>query len=123
MPVPMAWAGPSRCFNQDMVDLVATRDQLSQYRVELLLHGTTNTAVRELVDPGSELPSDGADGSSAQPSIGQLRSNSASTSSSPNSLTITAMRLPAACFNTLDNSVVLPLPRKPVTTVAGIYSQ
>ena len=31
------------------------------------------------------------------------------------------MRLPAAFFNTLDNSVVLPLPRKPVTTVAGIF--
>jgi hypothetical protein len=30
------------------------------------------------------------------------------------------MRLPAACLITLDSNVVLPLPKKPVTIVAGI---
>ncbi len=40
--------------------------------------------------------------------------------SSPNSLTITAMRRPSAFWRMWRSSVVLPLPRKPVTTVAGI---
>src|SRR6218665_4010413 len=41
--------------------------------------------------------------------------------SSPNSLTITAMRRPCALSRMWRSSVVLPLPRKPVTMVAGIF--
>src|SRR5258707_7757711 len=39
---------------------------------------------------------------------------------SPNSLTITAMRRPSAWVSSERNSVVLPAPRKPVSTVTGI---
>src|SRR6185295_865892 len=38
---------------------------------------------------------------------------------SPNSLTITAMRRPSACVSSERSSVVLPAPRKPVSTVTG----
>src|SRR6185295_19986501 len=38
---------------------------------------------------------------------------------SPNSLTITAMRRPSACVSSERNSVVLPAPRNPVSTVTG----
>src|SRR5262245_526702 len=39
---------------------------------------------------------------------------------SPNSLTITAVAAMSGCFNTWLSTVVLPLPRKPVSRVAGI---
>ncbi|MCY1281449.1 hypothetical protein D9M70_302590 [compost metagenome] len=42
--------------------------------------------------------------------------------SSPNSLTITAMRRPPALSRMWRSSVVLPLPRKPVTMVTGILA-
>src|SRR5882757_9576156 len=38
---------------------------------------------------------------------------------SPNSLTITAMRRPSACVSSERNSVVLPAPKNPVSTVTG----
>ena len=57
---------------------------------------------------------------SSQP-MPQLRSSSPSMPSSPNSLTMTAMRLPCAWVSKWRSSVVLPLPKKPVTMVAGIF--
>src|SRR5688572_13482590 len=58
--------------------------------------------------------------SSGQPSILQPFTNSPSTPVSPNSLMMSAMRLPLALRSRFWIRVVLPAPRKPVTTVAGI---
>ena len=46
----------------------------------------------------------------------------ASMFSSPKSLTITASRRPSQRSSRLRNSVVLPAPRKPATTVTGMLA-
>ena len=61
--------------------------------------------------------------SSGQDSMPQARRISPSTPTSPNSLTISARRRPFACSSRWRISVVLPAPRKPVTTVTGIFVQ
>ncbi|MCY1243781.1 hypothetical protein D9M72_568140 [compost metagenome] len=58
--------------------------------------------------------------SSLQASAPQPFKTSPSTPRSPNSLMISAMRLPSAFCSRLRIIVVLPAPRKPVMTVAGI---
>ncbi|MCY1233990.1 hypothetical protein D9M72_465570 [compost metagenome] len=65
--------------------------------------------------PSRSLPS------SSQP-MPQPRRMSPSMPSSPNSLTTTAMRRPSALPRMWRSSVVLPLPRKPVTMVTGILA-
>ena len=57
---------------------------------------------------------------SPQPSRPRPQSSSRSTPASPNSLTMKAKRRPPACAIRWRTNVVLPAPRKPVTTVAGI---
>ncbi len=59
--------------------------------------------------------------SSSQPSMPQARSRSPSMPRSPNSLTTIARRRPAAFSSRWRTRLVLPAPRKPVTTVAGIF--
>jgi len=58
--------------------------------------------------------------SSAQPGMPHWRNVSPSMPISPNSLTMMAMRRPAAWDITWRSSVVFPAPRKPVTMVAGM---
>src|SRR5688572_22940743 len=59
--------------------------------------------------------------SSGQPSILQPFTSSPSIPVSPNSLMISASRRPLALRSKFWINVVLPAPRKPVTTVAGIF--
>ncbi|VVT08555.1 hypothetical protein RV134_260041 [Roseovarius sp. EC-HK134] len=60
--------------------------------------------------------------SSEQVSIPQPLRMSPSTPRSPNSLMMSAMRLPPAFSSICRINVVLPAPRNPVTTVAGILA-
>ena len=55
-----------------------------------------------------------------QPSILQPNINSLSTPKSPNSLIIKAILLPLAVAKRFCIKLVLPAPKNPVTTVAGI---
>mmetsp|Transcript_56664 Transcript_56664/g.172496 ORF Transcript_56664/g.172496 Transcript_56664/m.172496 type:complete len:299 (-) Transcript_56664:340-1236(-) len=54
--------------------------------------------------------------------MGPASSRASSMPTSPNSFSITAMRLPWFSLRMRFISVVLPLPRKPVITVTGIFS-
>mmetsp|Transcript_66250 Transcript_66250/g.132929 ORF Transcript_66250/g.132929 Transcript_66250/m.132929 type:complete len:234 (+) Transcript_66250:540-1241(+) len=54
--------------------------------------------------------------------MGPASSNSSSIPTSPNSFSITAMRLPWCSLRIRFSRVVLPLPRKPVITVTGTLS-
>ena len=58
--------------------------------------------------------------STSHPSAAQSPNMAASMPMSPNSLTISAIRLPAALLIICRISVVLPDPKNPVITVAGI---
>src|SRR6185503_12925540 len=55
----------------------------------------------------------------AQAFAAHSSTNPPSNPASPNSLTMTAMRRPSACVSSERSNVVLPAPRKPVSTVTG----
>ena len=83
-----------------------------------LMVGTKSSATVQQMQPlASSITS-----SSRQVSTPQPRRISPSTPTSPNSLMMRAMRRPLAFSSMLRISVVLPAPRKPVMTVAGIFS-
>jgi hypothetical protein len=83
--------------------------------------GTKSSATVQQIQPLESSMISTASSSAAHSASPQPRSTSASTPISPNSLMISAMRLPPFCASRLRIRVVLPAPRKPVMTVAGIF--
>src|ERR1700730_15959434 len=92
----MASSGRSRDSNLSMV---GTKSSATVQQMQPLVSSTISPGAQAFAAPSSTSPP--------------------SNPASPNSLTITAMRRPSAWVNSERSSVVLPAPRKPVSTVTG----